>query len=114
MTLRMKTICWVLAVILPLAPAVITFLVLSALGLKFGSCEDDLNGAAITRTWLGMAAASAILSYPLFLVGGRHVLPKARRDQLAPRLGRYVAFTAAVATLIVGLVYVLTHTSCAD
>ena len=103
-----------LAIILPLVPAVITFIVLSALGLMVGTCEADLNSKGVFYTWFGMAAVSVVFSYPLFLVGGRHVLPKARRDQLSLRLRLPVVFVATVATFLLGVVYVITHSSCVD
>ena len=109
MSRRRRLLCWSLAAALCVVP-VIMFSLIYALGPR-GTCEADLNNTAIFLAWFASTAAAGLIVIPLFLVGGRDIVPRpASRYTLVLPL----ALGVAAAIYLLGLIPLLTYTTCAE
>lgn|SRR5262249_24626656 len=106
---RRRIVSWSLAAALFLVPAIMLGLIY-ALG-PVGTCEADLNDSAIFLVWIVSIVVGGLIAYALFLVGGRRVVPRGRwRHALAPA----VALGVSAAIFLLGLIPILTNTTCAE
>ena len=104
-----RALCWCLGAALVLVPAAMLGL-LYALG-PVGTCEADLNDTAMFLVWLAATATEGVLALMLWLLGASRILPR-RGWRYA--LALPVGLGAAAAIFLLGLIPLLTYTTCAD
>ena len=104
-----RALRWCLGAALVLVPAAMLGL-LYVLG-PFGTCEADLNDTAMFLVWLAATAAGGVIALMLWLLWARRIVPR-RGWRWA--LALPVGLGAAAAVFLLGLIPLLTYTTCAD